>query len=115
MFVANVNGRCVETCANIKLSFFLHVLILLKKNIQYYGTWCGFDRGGFAAMVVNPTYLHIYDNEFDDEEADENHFEKPWVVDMCKLMRFGSGLQQTSFKREARSGKCTWDFEKNIS
>jgi len=31
--------------------------------------------------------LHIYDNEFDDEEANEEHFEKPWVVDMCKLMK----------------------------
>jgi hypothetical protein len=24
-------------------------------------------------MFVNPTYLHIYDNEFDDEKADEDH------------------------------------------
>jgi len=31
--------------------------------------------------------LHIYDNEFDDEEANEDHFEKPWVVDMCELMK----------------------------
>jgi hypothetical protein len=38
-------------------------------------------------MFVNPTYLHIYDNEFDEEESDEDHFEEPWVVDMCELMR----------------------------
>jgi hypothetical protein len=38
-------------------------------------------------MFANPTYLHIYDNESDDEEANEDHSEKPWVVDMCKLMR----------------------------
>jgi len=38
-------------------------------------------------MFADPTYLHIYDNEFDDEEADENHSEKPWVVDMCEFMR----------------------------
>jgi hypothetical protein len=38
-------------------------------------------------MFANLTYLHIYDNESDDEEANEDHFEKPWVVDMCKLMR----------------------------
>jgi hypothetical protein len=38
-------------------------------------------------MFTDPTYLHIYDNEFDDDEADEDHFEKPWVVDMCELMR----------------------------
>ncbi len=52
-----------------------------------YGTWYGFDRGGFVAMFANLTYLHIYDNEYDDEKANENHFEKPWVIDMCELMR----------------------------
>jgi hypothetical protein len=30
--------------------------------------------------------LHIYDNEFDDVKAHENHSEKPWVVGMCGLM-----------------------------
>jgi hypothetical protein len=58
---------------------------LIKKNIiQYFGTWYGFDCGGFVVMFVDPTYLHIYDNEFD-EKVDEDHFEEPWVVDMCKL------------------------------
>jgi len=38
-------------------------------------------------MFADPTYLHIYDNESNDEEADENHFEKPWVVGMCELLR----------------------------
>ncbi len=72
MFVAHVNGHCVETCVNIKFSTFLTCIDLTKENIiQYYGTWYGFDRGGFAAMFTDPTYLHIYDNEFDDEEADE--------------------------------------------
>jgi hypothetical protein len=37
-------------------------------------------------MFANTTYLHIYDTEFDDEEADENHYEEPWFVDMCRLM-----------------------------
>jgi hypothetical protein len=37
-------------------------------------------------MYANPTYLHIYDNEFDDEKTNEDHFKKPWVVDMCGLM-----------------------------
>jgi hypothetical protein len=32
-------------------------------------------------MFVDLTYLHIY------EEADEDHYKKPWVVDMCELMR----------------------------
>jgi hypothetical protein len=59
----------------------------IKKNIiQYYGTWYGYDHGGFAAMFADLTYLHIYDNEYDDEKADENHYEKPWVVDMCRFM-----------------------------
>jgi hypothetical protein len=80
MLVTHVNGRCVETCANIKLSFFLHVLISLKKNIiQYYGRWYGYDHGGFATMFAN--------NESDDEEANEDHYKEPWVVDMCELMR----------------------------
>jgi hypothetical protein len=57
-----------------------------KENIiQYCGTWHGFDHEGFATMFADPTYLHIYDNEYDDEEVDENHFEEPWVIDMCKL------------------------------
>jgi hypothetical protein len=37
-------------------------------------------------MFAILTYLHIYDNESDDEEANENHFEEPWVVDMCECM-----------------------------
>jgi hypothetical protein len=61
---------------------------LIKENIiQYCGTWFGFDCGGFATMFADLTYLHIYDNESNDEEAKEDHFEKPWVVDMCELMR----------------------------
>jgi len=40
----------------------------------------------FLAMFVDPTYLHIYDNESNDEKADEDHCEEPWVVDMYKLM-----------------------------
>jgi hypothetical protein len=31
--------------------------------------------------------LHIYDNESNDEKVNENHSEKPWVVNMCKLMK----------------------------
>ncbi len=71
-----------------QVAIFLICIDLIKENIiQYCGTWYGSDRGGFAAMFVNPTYLHIYDNEYNDEEVDEDHSEKPWVVDMCELMR----------------------------
>jgi hypothetical protein len=38
-------------------------------------------------MFANPTYLDMYDNESNDEKVDEDHFEEPWLVDMCKLMR----------------------------
>jgi len=67
-----------------QVAIFLTCTDLIKENIiQYCGTWYGSNRGGFAAMFTDPTYLHIYDNE----EADENHSEKPWVVDMCELMK----------------------------
>jgi len=73
MFIAHVNGRCVETCVNINLSFFLHAPISLKIYIiQYCGTWYGSDCGGFVTMFGDLTYLHVYDNEFDNEEANEN-------------------------------------------
>ncbi len=46
-----------------------------KENIiQYCGTWYGSDCGGFATMFANPTYLHIYDNESNDEDNNEDHF-----------------------------------------
>jgi len=71
-----------------QVAIFLTCSDLTKENIiQYCGTWYGFNCGGFAAMFADPTYLHIYDNEFDDEEGDEDHFEKPWVVDMHELMK----------------------------
>ncbi len=37
-------------------------------------------------MFVDPIYLHIYDNESNDEEVDEDHSKEPWVVNMCKFM-----------------------------
>ncbi len=71
-----------------RVAIFLTCIDLTKENIiQYCGTWYGFDRGGFAAMFADLTYLHIYDNESDDEEANENHSRKPWVVNMCEFMR----------------------------
>jgi hypothetical protein len=60
-----------------QVAIFFTCTNLTKKNIiQYFGTWCGSNHGGFAAMFADPTYLHIYDNEYNDEEADEDHFEK---------------------------------------
>jgi len=78
---------CGNLCKH-QVAIFPTCTDLTKENIiQYCGTWYGFDRGGFATMFADPTYLHIYDNESDDEKADEDHSEKPWVVDMCELMR----------------------------
>jgi hypothetical protein len=88
-----------KTCASIKLPFFLHVPISLKK-ISFNIVWYGSDHGGFVAMFADPTYLPIYDNEFDDEKANEDHFEKPWVVDMCGLMT----LDDTSPNVEKKEG-----------
>jgi hypothetical protein len=50
-------------------------------------------------MFVDLTNLHIYDNEYDDEKANEDHFEKPWVVDMCELMR----PNDTNMEKKKRS------------
>jgi hypothetical protein len=39
-------------------------------------------------LKKNPKWKpHIYDNESYGEEVNEDHFEKPWVVNMCELMR----------------------------
>jgi hypothetical protein len=52
-------------------------------------------------MFADATYLHIYDNESDDEEANENHFEEPWVVDMCKLMTSDDTSLNVEKKKES--------------
>jgi hypothetical protein len=70
-----------------QIAIFLTCTDLTKKYItQYCGTWYGYDCGGFVAMFADVTYLHIYENESNDEKANENNYEKPWVVDMCELM-----------------------------
>jgi len=90
---------CGNLCKH-KVAIFLTCTDLTKKNIiQYCGTWYGSNRGSFVAMIADLTYLHIYDNESDDEEADEDHFEKPWV-DMCELM---SGLYLPQCGKTERS------------
>jgi hypothetical protein len=60
---------------------------LTKDNvIQYYGTWYGSNHGGFSTMFVDLTYLHLYDNEFDDNEPNEDDIEEPWVFNMGGLL-----------------------------
>ncbi len=35
---------------------------------------------------MNLTYLHLYDNESNDEEPNEDDIEEPWVVNMGGLL-----------------------------
>jgi hypothetical protein len=77
---------CGNLCKHQVVVLFTCTNLTKENIIQYCGTCYGFDCGGFATMFANPTYLHIYDNEFDDEDTNEYHSKKPWVVDMCKLM-----------------------------
>jgi hypothetical protein len=66
MFVAHVNGRCMETYANIKLLFFLHVPISLKK--------ISFNIVGFGMdLVMDPQFALLSapygENTRDDDKA----------------------------------------------
>ncbi len=78
---------CGNLCKHQVVVLLTFINFIKKYIIQYCGTCYGYDCGGFVTMFADPTYLHIYNTEFDDEEVDEDHYEKPWVVDMCKLMR----------------------------
>jgi hypothetical protein len=77
---------CGNLCKHQVVIFFTCTNLIKGNTIQYCGTWYGFDHGGFATMFANPTYLHIYDNEYDDEETNEDHSKEPWIIDMCRLM-----------------------------
>jgi hypothetical protein len=77
---------CGNLCQHKVIILFTCIDLTKKNIIQYYGTWYGFDHRGLAAMFTNLTYLHIYDNESNDEKTDEDHFEEPWVGDMFGLM-----------------------------
>jgi hypothetical protein len=77
---------CENLCKH-QVVIFLICINLTKDNIiQYYGTWYGSNHGGFATMFVDLTYLHLYDNEFDDEEPNEDNVEEPWVFNMGGLL-----------------------------
>ncbi len=87
---ANLRLQATASGYGYRLTTGLHCLTctdLIKKYIiQYCGTWYKSDHGGFAAMFASLTYLRIYGNEYDDEEANEYHYEEPWVANMCGLM-----------------------------
>jgi len=91
---------CGNLCKH-QIAIFLTCIDLIKKYIiQYCGTWYGSNYGSFATMFADPTYLHIYDNESDDEKADENHSKKPWVIDMCELMRLNDTSPNVEKKKD---------------
>jgi hypothetical protein len=46
----------------------------------------GSNHNGFETMFTDPTYLHLYDNEFNDEEPKANCIENPWVVNVGGLI-----------------------------
>jgi hypothetical protein len=84
---------------------------LIKENIiQYCGTWYGYDYGGFAIMFVDLTYLYIYDNESNDEEADEDHSKQPWVVDMRKLMTLDDTCPNVKKKKDRNQPSSSSTF-----
>jgi hypothetical protein len=67
-------------------------------------------------MFANFTYLHIYDNEFDDEEVDdENHSEKPWVVNMCELMKLDDTSPNVEKEKDHNQpSSSSTPMEKNV-
>jgi hypothetical protein len=77
---------CENLCKHQVVVLFTCIDLIKENIIQYCETWYGSDCGGFVAMFVDPTYLHIYDNEYDDEKVDENHSKEPWVIDMFWFM-----------------------------
>jgi hypothetical protein len=72
-----------------------------------------YNRGVFVAMFADFTYLHIYDNESDDEEVNEDHDEKPWVVDMCKLMTSDDASPTGNKKRSQPTFKFIHTHKEN--
>jgi hypothetical protein len=62
---------CENLCKHQVVIFLICINITKDNIIQHFGAWYGSNHGGFATMFVDLTYLHLYDNEFDDEEPRE--------------------------------------------
>jgi len=54
----------------------------------------------FCCHVCGPYLFAHLDNESDDEKANGNHSEKPWVVDMCELMRLDDTSPNVEKKKD---------------
>ncbi len=83
MRVAHVNGHG-NLCKHHAVVL-LHVLISHQKWL-FIIVGDGFNYNGFEATFTNLTYLHLYDNKFNDEETKANHTKYPWVVNMGGLV-----------------------------
>jgi hypothetical protein len=82
--------------------------------IQNFGAWYGSNHEGFVTIFANPTYLHLYDNESNDEEPNEDDIEEPWVVNMGGLLTLDDTSPDVEEKKDhnqplisnARMEKC---------
>jgi hypothetical protein len=50
-------------------------------------------------MFIDLTYLHLYNNEFNDEEPNEDDIEKPWVVNMGEFLTLGDTFPNVERKK----------------
>jgi hypothetical protein len=65
-------------------------------------------------MFTNLIYLHIYDNESDDEEADDDHSKEPWVVDMCRFMTLDDTSPNVEKKNHNQPSSSCNPMEKTL-
>jgi hypothetical protein len=56
---------------------------LIKENIiEYCGTWFGFNRGGFKAMLIDLRYLQLDDGASYDEDNEDVQVKKSKIIDI---------------------------------
>jgi hypothetical protein len=77
---------CENLCKH-QVVLFLACIDFTKENIiQYFGTCYGLNCEGFVVMFADLSYLHLYNNESNDEKPNEDDIEEPWVVNMSELL-----------------------------
>ncbi len=73
-------------CKHQVAKLLTYINLTIEMIIHFCERWYGSNCGGFETMFYGPTYLHLYDNESNDEEPKANHIEDSWVVDVGELM-----------------------------
>ncbi len=53
-------------------------------------------------MFIDLTYLHLYNNEFNDEEPNEDDIEKPWVINMGEFLTLGDTFPNVEKKKNQK-------------